>query len=128
MTVKRLRIVGIKHLINGLNPDFVTDIYHCFCNSTHKKYNLQVHNNTSRYSNKSLRIIGTHIWNSFSEDIKPTASIFKFKEFTKGWYGWKFYLCFNWPMSCLLQHIHFFSNLFNMPNYTGEAKKNAPKF
>ena len=42
--------------------------------------NLQVDNrNISKFGNKSLRILWTHIWNSRPENIKSTASIYKFK-------------------------------------------------
>ena len=67
----------------------MTGIFHYSCNST-KNHNLQVHNrNTSRYGSKSLRILGTHTWDSFPEDIKSTTSIYKLKEFVKGWYRGK---------------------------------------
>ena len=119
LKVKRLRILKIETFktLNGLNPDFMTelmtDIFCYSCNSTHKKYNLQVHkHNTSSYGNKNLHILGTYMWNSFPEDIKSTTSIYKFKEFMKGWYGCKCYLCFNWPTSCRLHHI--FSTPYNI--------------
>ena len=118
MTVKRLCILGIETFktFNGLNLDFMTDIVHYYCNSTHKKYNLQVHNrNTLEYGNKNLYILGGHIWNCFPKDIKSTTLIYKFEEFIKGWYGCKCYVYFNTSMLCLSHHINIFSNLLNSP-------------
>ena len=79
--------------LNDSNPDVMKDIFHYCQNKSHKKHNLHVHSrNTSRYGNKCLRVLGAHIWNSLPENIKSTDSVYKLKNFLKGWYGCKCYL------------------------------------
>ena len=46
-----------------------------------------------RYGKNSLRVLGAHIWNSLPENIKCTDSVYELKNFLKGWYGCKCYLC-----------------------------------
>ena len=90
MEVRRLRILAteIFKTLNGLNPVFMRDIFHFSPHLTHKKYNLYVHNRkTSKYGDKSLRVLGAHIWNSLPNNIKSTTSIYKFKDFIKVWFG-----------------------------------------
>ena len=69
------------------------DIFHYCQNKSHKKHNVHVHcRNTSRYGNKSLCVLGTHIWNSFTENKKSADSIYELNKFLKGWYGCKCYI------------------------------------
>ena len=116
-TIKRLRILGIE--IFKTLTDLIRIFWHIFqysCNSTYNKHNLQLFDrNTSRYRNKSLRILGAHIWKCFLKDIKFATSIYKFKEFIKGWYRCKCYLCFI-RLVTYLHYIHIFWNLCNTPN------------
>ena len=96
MGVKRLRILitEISKTLNDSNPVFMNDIFHYCQSKRHKKHNLHVHSpNTSRYGNNNLRVLGAHIWNSLPEHIKSTDSIYELKNFLKGWYGCKCYLC-----------------------------------
>ena len=43
--------------------------------------------------NNSLRVLGAHIWNSLTENIKSTNSIYELKNLLERWYGCKCYLC-----------------------------------
>ena len=95
MEVKRLRILitEIFKTLHDSNPVFMKDIFHYCQNKSHKKHNLHVHSrNTSRYGS-SLRVLGAHIWNSLLENIKCKDSVYELKNFLKGWYGCKCYLC-----------------------------------
>ena len=96
MEVKRLRVMVIEifKTLNEINPIFMKDILNYNLNRSHRKHNLQVHSrNTTRYGNNSLRILGAHIWNSLPENIKSSDSVYKLKDFIKGWYGCNCYLC-----------------------------------
>ena len=96
MEVKRLRILitEIFKTLNDSNPVFMKDIFHYCQSKSHNEHNLHVHSrNTSRYGNNSLRVLGAHIWNSLPENIKCTDSVYELKNFLKGWYGCKCYLC-----------------------------------
>ena len=96
MEVKRLQILmaGIFKTLHDSNPVFIKDIFHYCQNKSHKKHNLHVHgHNTSRYGNNSLRVLGAHFWNSLPENMKCTDSFYELKNFLKGWYGCKCYLC-----------------------------------
>ena len=80
--------------LNDSNPVFMKDIFHYCQSKSHNEHNLHVHSrNTSRYGNNSLRVLGAHIWNSLPENIKCTDSVYELKNFLKGWYGCKCYLC-----------------------------------
>ena len=95
MEVKRLRILitEIFKTLNNSNPVFMKDMFHYCQNKNHKKQNFHAHSrNTSRYGKNSLRALGAHIWISLPENIKCTDSVYKLKNFLKGWYGYKFYL------------------------------------
>ena len=66
MEVKRLRILGIDifalETLNGLNPKFMADMFHHSSYSPQQKYNLYVKiRNTSKYGDKSCRVLGAHI-------------------------------------------------------------------
>ena len=95
MVVKRLKILitEIFKTLNDLNPVFMKDIFH-YCQNKSHEHKLHVHSHSmSRYGNNSFCVLGAHIWNSLPENIKPTDSICKPKNFLKGWYGCKCYLC-----------------------------------
>ena len=76
----------------------MADISHHFPYSTHKKYNLHLHiRNTSKYGDKSLRVLLALIWNSRPDSVKHKTSMKIFKGYIKTWFGPKFkcYLCGN---------------------------------
>ena len=96
MEVKRLQMLmaGIFKTLHDSNPVLIKDIFYYCQSKSHKKHNLHVHShNTSRYGNNSLRVLGGHIWNSLPENMKCTDSVYELKNFLKGWYGCKCYLC-----------------------------------
>ena len=81
------------------------DIFHYCQNRSHKKHNFHVHScNTSRYGNNSLRVLGAHIWNSLPENIKSADSFYEIKNFLKGWYGCKCYLCIGCVISATMSY------------------------
>ena len=58
-----------------------------------RSINFVLHSrNTSRYGNINIRVLGARIWNSLPENIKSTDSVYKLKNFLKGWYVCKCYL------------------------------------
>ena len=75
MEIKRLRTLtlGIFKTLNNLNPSFMKDIFNFSLYSTHSKHDIFVHRrNTSNYGDRSLRALGSHTWNSLTENIKST--------------------------------------------------------
>ena len=98
MEVKRLRVraTEIFKTLNGLNPKFMEEIFHCSPFQTHKKLNLHVHaRKTSKYGDNSIRVLGPHIWNSLPNELKKQTSLQNFKDSIKKWSGMscKCYLC-----------------------------------
>lgn len=90
METKRLpRIAsGVFITLNNVNPVVMKVIFHYSQNITHKKLNLYIHtHNTTKFRNKSVRASGAHIWKTFTEYIKSTASLIEFKKFVKTWPG-----------------------------------------
>ena len=90
MEVKRLRILGIEifKTLNDLNPQFMKDIFQKTNWLTHKPSNIKVHShNTVRYGDKSLTILGPHIWNSLPDEIKAESDFLKFKKYINQWFG-----------------------------------------
>ena len=84
MEIKRLRTLAteIFKILNDINPNYK--------HQTHKKYDLFVHShNTTKYGNHSLRVLGPHIWNSLSEEIKKLSSLNAFKNYIKSSCGQK---------------------------------------
>ena len=90
METKRLRILALEifKTLNDLNPSFMKEIWHFSVDKTHRKNNLFVHTrNTSNHGDKSLKILGPHMWNSLPESIKSEKSLQIFKSYIKNWYG-----------------------------------------
>ena len=72
------------------------DIFYYSPYQTHKKNNLFVpRRNTTKYGDKSLRVLGAHVWNSLPENVKVINSLSCFKEYMKDWFGvnCKCYMC-----------------------------------
>ena len=66
------------------------EIFHKTTNLTHRPFDIKANeNNISKYGNKSLRIIGPHIWSSLLKQIKEENDYNKFKNFIDGWFGVK---------------------------------------
>ena len=90
MEIKRLRtlLIEIFKTINNLNPIYMREIFKTPVNSTHRNFNLHVYNHrTVRYGDKSLRVLGPHIWNSLPENVKLEKCFAKFKNYLKSWLG-----------------------------------------
>ena len=50
---------------------YIKEIFHKTTNLTHRPFNIKVNqNNTTKYGNKSLRSLGSHVLNSLSRQIK----------------------------------------------------------
>ena len=57
-------------------------------NCTHRKHDIFVHpRKTANYGDKSLKSVGSHIWNSLPDEIKATTSLSIFKKFIKNCFG-----------------------------------------
>ena len=92
MEVKRLRTLALEvfKTLNNINPQYIKEIFHKTAFTTHIPLNLEVNENyTTKYGNKSLGCLGTHIWNSLPNQIKKETDYTKFKEFINDWFGMK---------------------------------------
>ena len=80
--------IEIYKTLNDLNPLFMKEIFCLSKYKTHRPDNLFINSRrTSKYGDKSLRILGAHIWNSLPKEIKNSKSIFEFKGLIKNWFG-----------------------------------------
>ena len=73
MEVKRLRtlILEVFRTLNNMNPEYMKEIFHKTAFTTYRPLNLEViENQTTKYGNKSLTCLGTHIWNFLPNQIK----------------------------------------------------------
>ena len=91
MEVKRLRTLALEVFKTlNMNPEYMKEIFHKAAFTTHRPLNLEVNeNHTTKYGNKSLRCLGTHIWNSLSNQIKKETDYTKFKKFINDWFSMK---------------------------------------
>ena len=90
MEVKRLRTLALEVFKTLMNPEYMKEIFHKAAFTTHRPLNLEVNEkHTTKYGNKSLRCLGTHIWNSLPSQIKKETDYTKFKEFINDWFGMK---------------------------------------
>ena len=90
MEIRRLRSLALEvfKTLNDLNPNFMKEIFYYLPHSTHRKHDIFVHSRkTAKYSDKSLKTLGPHIWNSLPENIKSETSISIFKSYIKNWFG-----------------------------------------
>ena len=61
---------------------------------THRPSNTKVDlYKTAKYSGKSLRTLGLHIWNSLPEHINAENKLIKFKELVNQWANLQINLC-----------------------------------
>ena len=80
--------------LNDRNLNYMKEIFYLSPHETNKKYDLFVYcRNTTKYGNHSLRVLGPHIWNSLSEEIKQLSSLNAFKNYIKSWCGQKSKSC-----------------------------------
>ena len=90
MEIKRLHVLAseIFKTLNNLNPKFMKDIFEKTEWLTHKPNNIKVNShNTVKYGEKSLTILGPHIWNSLPDQVKSENEFSKFKLFISQWCG-----------------------------------------
>ena len=66
------------------------EIFHKTTNLTHRPFDVKANqNNITKYVNKSLRSLRSHIWSLFSKQIKEETDYNKFKNFIDKWFGAK---------------------------------------
>ena len=66
------------------------EIFHKTTNLTHRLFDVKANeNNITKYGNKSLRSLISHIWSSLSKQIKEETDYNKFKNFIDKWFGAK---------------------------------------
>ena len=54
---------------------------------TYRPFNIKINqNNKTKYGNKSLRSLGSHIWNSLPKQIKEETDYNKFKNYIGKWF------------------------------------------
>ena len=76
-------VYEINKTLKNLNPVFMKDVFHYSPNVTHKKLDLYIHTQNTKFWN-SLRAVGANIWNTLPEHIK-SISLSEFKKFIKTW-------------------------------------------
>ena len=90
MEIKRLRTLAneIFKTINNINPSYMKDILTPKTTVKIRPNDTIVRqHNTATYGDKSLTALGPKIWNKLPTDIKSLASIIKFKEYIRTWFG-----------------------------------------
>ena len=90
MQIKRIRqlAIEISKRVNNLNLDFRKNIFTSKQNARVHPHDLLVRSHkTATYGEKSLKILGTKIWNALPTEIKREASLSKFKEYVNLWSG-----------------------------------------
>ena len=83
MELKRYRELALEILkiLNVLNSTYMQDLFHLNSSSARRPNNIAVvRTNTSTYGTKSLRSLGSQIWNSLPEH-KSRNFIFTFSKF-----------------------------------------------
>ena len=89
MEIKRLRFLPIEifKTVNNLNTNYMKDV---FTPKLHPKARpndvLVKHHNAITYSTKTLKTLGSKIWNHLPVDIKSETSYSKFKEYIDTWF------------------------------------------
>ena len=90
MEIKRLRVVAIEifKTVNNLNPNYTKDI---FTPKLHPKVRpndiLIKRDNTIKYGEKQLNVLGPKPWNQLPGGIKSETSYTKFREYIDTWFG-----------------------------------------
>ena len=72
MEVKRLRTLALEvfKTLNNMNPEYMKKIFHKAVFTTHRPLDLEVNEtHITKYGNKRLRCLGTHILNSLPNQI-----------------------------------------------------------
>ena len=73
MEEKRLRnlLLEISKTLNHLSLEYMKEIFRKTTNPAYRPFHIKANqNNTTKYGNKSLESLGSHIWNSLPKQIK----------------------------------------------------------
>ena len=89
MEVRRLRVIahGVFRSVNKLNPVYMQSLFEKNVNSKRYKDDLQVPiRNSVTSGDKSVRVLGTHIWNMLPAELRREASSAKSKTQVNKWF------------------------------------------
>ena len=90
MEVKRLKtlVLEIFKTLHDCNPNYIKEFFSLNDKAKRRPNNLAIHNhNTTKYGDKSLRILGPRLWNSLPENFKSETNYNKFILLLKDWSG-----------------------------------------
>ena len=90
MTIRRLRSVALEvfRTINDLNPSYLRNLFVKNSDSKRHYKNLKIPSrNTVTFGDKSIRILGPHVWNQLPERLKSETSFPIFKKSLSDWFG-----------------------------------------
>ena len=90
MEVKRFRalLLEIFKTLKDLNPSYMKEIFFLNDRASRRPNNLSVQScNTTRYGDKSLRVLGPSLWNALPEDIKSETNYNSFSNHINKWFG-----------------------------------------
>ena len=72
----------ISKTFNHLNVEYVKELFYKTSILTHRPLDVKVNQNSiTKYSSKSLRSLGPHIWNSLPKQIREETDYNKFKNY-----------------------------------------------
>ena len=89
MEVRRLRVIAheVFRSVNKLNPVYMQSLFEKNVNSKRYKDDLQVPiRNSVTSGDKSVRVLGTHIWNMLPAELRRETSSAKFKTQVNKWF------------------------------------------
>ena len=90
MEVRRLRVLALEvfRSVNKLNPVYMQSLFEKNVNSKRYKDDLKVPiRNSVTFGDKSVRVLGPHIWNMLPAELKRETSYGKFKTQINNWFG-----------------------------------------
>ena len=90
MEVRRLRLLALEvfRSVNKLNPVCMQSLFEKNVNPKRYKDDLKVPiRNSVTFGDKSVRVLGPHIWNMLPAELKRETSYRKFKTQINNWFG-----------------------------------------
>ena len=90
MEVRQLRVLVLEAFcsVYKLNPVYMQGLFEKNVNSKRCKDDLKVpFQNSVTFGDKSLRVLGPHIWNMLPAELKRETSYRKFKTQINNWFG-----------------------------------------
>ena len=90
MEVRRLRLLALEvfRFVNKLNPVYMQSLLEKNVNSKRYKDDLKVPmRNSVTFGDKSVRVLGSHIWNMLPAELKRETSYGKLKTKIDNWFG-----------------------------------------